>query len=456
MEVTFIGAAGTVTGSKTLITEGSTRILIDSGLFQGVKLYRLRNRMPLPVSPDSLDAVILTHAHIDHCGYLPKLVRDGFKGPVHCTAPTRDLCGILLPDSGHIQEEDAKYLNKKGLSRHKPAVPLYTEKDGKAALKHLEPHPFDEEWKVGPLSFRFKQAGHILGAATVMVGSQDGTLCVSGDLGRPDMPLMVEPDPFEGADWVLLESTYGDRLHADIDPVKELAAVVVPTLGRGGILMIPSFAVGRAQAILYCIHRIFKENMTPRVPMYIDSPMATDVTELYYKYPDFHRLEQNEVENVCRQATFVNSVDESKRLNRRKGPFIIIASSGMMTGGRIMHHVKAHGGDPGNTICLAGYQAPGTRGADIAAGAKSVKVHREYIPINAEVVQLDSFSAHADQGEILQWLGTAGKKPERVFLNHGEPASSDALRRRIQETMDCRVRVVEYRDSVTLSPAERG
>ncbi len=450
MEITFIGAVGTVTGSKTLITEGSTRILVDCGLFQGVKHYRERNRKPLPVDPATLDAVILTHAHIDHSGLLPRLVRDGFEGPIHCTAPTGDLCEILLPDSGHIQEEDAKYRNRKGLSRHKPALPLYTKEDGRRVKKHLRSHSFGEDLEVGPFTIRFNPAGHILGAASVMISTGAGTLCVSGDLGRPQTPLMIPPDPFEGADWVLMESTYGDRLHADRDPVEELADVVVPTLDRGGILMIPAFAVGRVQTVLYCLHRIFEAGLAARVPIYIDSPMATDVTDLYHRYPDAHRLERDEIAAVCRQAEFVTSANDSKRLNREKGPMVIVSSSGMLTGGRILHHVKAHAGDPENTLCLVGYQAPGTRGADLVAGRPAVKIYGDYVPVNAEVVQVDSFSAHADQAEILEWLGGCETPPQEVFLVHGEAYASDTLRRRIVETLGCRATVAEYRDTVSL------
>ncbi|MBN2490060.1 MAG: MBL fold metallo-hydrolase [Planctomycetes bacterium] len=451
MEVTFLGATGTVTGSKTLVTAGETRILIDCGLYQGVKQVRLRNRQPLPVDAASLEAVILTHAHTDHSGWLPRLCLEGFRGPIYCTPPTRELAEIMLPDSGRLQEEDARYLNKKGLSRHKPALPLYTEKDAQRALKQFEVHPFTEPLGVGPFRVHFREVGHILGAAAVMLETPGGTLCISGDVGRREMVIMSAPLPFPGADWLVLESTYGDRLHSDRNPLDELEAVVRTAVASSSVLLLPAFAVGRSQALLYGLDRIFARNERLRVPVHLDSPMATDVTELYHRYPAYHRLERDDVARFCRMADFVNSVEASKELNRARGPRIIISSSGMIEGGRILHHLKAHAGDPRNVIGLTGFQAPGTRGADIEAGAKAVKIHGDYVPIRAKVVKLEAFSAHADQAELLAWVSAAPRPPRAIFLVHGEPVACDVLRRLLAERVGCPVHVPEYRETVALA-----
>jgi len=454
MQITFIGAVGTVTGSKTLIEADGTRVLVDCGMFQGVKALRLRNRRRWPFDPTDLDAVVLTHAHIDHTGLLPRLLADHFHGPIHCTPPTGKLCEILLPDGGRIQEEDARYLNKKGLTRHKPALPLFTEAEARLVLKRLKPHPFDQVLQIGPFAIRFKPAGHILGAATVMIESRDGTLCFSGDLGHPDTPLMIPPEPFAGADWLVIESTYGDRHHPDVDPIDELDPLVRRVVERGGVLIIPAFAVDRAQTLLYCLHAIFKRDESLRVPVYLDSPMATDVTELYEKNPEYHRLNADEIARVCRVARFVNSVRDSKDLNDMDGPMIIVSASGMVEGGRVLHHIKAHGSIAKNMICLSGYQAPGTRGADLAAGEKAIKIHGSYVPIRAEVVRLETLSAHADQADLIDWASGAARPPKTVFVIHGEPVAADVLRRRLGERLGCRVVVPDYRETVELDGAE--
>lgn len=450
MKLTFLGAADTVTGSKYLLEAGDTRVLIDSGLFQGVKTIRKRNWRRLPVRPDQIDAVLLTHAHIDHGGYLPVLVRDGFEGPVISTVPTRDLCSILLPDSGYLQEEDAKYANRRGFSKHHPALPLYTREDGERAIGSFEPTSPGLEIEVGELQLSFVPAGHILGAASIHVRHEGRTVLFSGDLGRYDDLLMRPPEGPGRPDWVLIESTYGDRLHSTRDPLETLEEVARPCIERGGILLIPSFAVARAQTLLYAFHELFEAGRIPRVPVFLNSPMATDVTDLYERHVDFHKLGPAECGAVCDVATFVNSVDESKALNERSGPMVVISASGMLTGGRVLHHLKAYAPDPNNSILLPGFQPPGTRGYSVANGAEKVKVHGQYVPIRAEVTQIDALSAHGDQGDLLRWLGACERPPREVFMTHGEPVAADALRLRIQDDLGFRARAVEHGEVVEL------
>jgi len=450
MKITFLGGVGTVTGSRFLIESGATRVLVDCGLYQGLKQLRLRNWRPTPFAPDSLDAVLLTHAHLDHSGYLPALARDGFGGPIHCTAPSGALCGILLPDSGYLNEEDARYANRKRFSKHEPALPLYTQEDAEAVLGQLRPRAFGEVLRVGELSVRFFPVGHILGAAGVEVRDRRHGVVFSGDLGRFDDLLMRPPEPPAEADWIVMESTYGDREHGEADPVAEIASVLRRTLERGGALLMPSFAVGRAQTLLFCLHRIFEQGLAPRVPVYVNSPMATNVTALYQRFHEFHRLSAEECASVCDVAEFVRDVEASKELSAKRGPMVIVSASGMATGGRVLHHLRALAPDPRNTILLPGFQAVGTRGAAIAAGAESVKIHGQLVPVRAEVIQLDLLSAHADRQDLIRWLGSAPRTPRRVFLVHGEPAAADALRFGIHERLGYEPTVPEYRDVAEL------
>jgi metallo-beta-lactamase family protein len=451
VKLSFLGAAGTVTGSKYLLEAGSDRILVDCGLYQGVKPLRLRNWNPLPIEPGSVNAVILSHAHIDHSGFLPALVRDGFAGPTYATPSTRELCQILLPDAGHLQEEDARYANRKGFSKHHPALALYGEEDAENALSSLAAIPFDEWHEVGSFRFRFRPAGHILGAASVEIEHAGQRVLFSGDLGRSDDLLMNPPAPPGDPDWVVIESTYGDRLHPTADPFTALATVLTRTLDRGGVLLVPSFAVGRAQTLLYCFHEIFERGLAKRVPVYVDSPMATDVTEIFRRSCDFHRLSERVCETVCDVARYTRSPEESKQLTARSDQAVVISASGMASGGRVLHHLKARGPDKRHTILFAGFQAPGTRGDALVRGAKSVKIHGRQVPIDAEVVQLDIFSAHADQKGLLGWLGECAKAPRRVFVTHGEPVPADTLRREIQDTLGYPACVPEYLESVELS-----
>ena len=450
MELTFLGAAGTVTGSKYVVRAGGTRVLVDCGLHQGVKALRLRNWSPLPIRPADLDAVVLTHAHIDHSGYLPKLVADGFPGRVYASPPTVELARILLPDAGHLQEEDAAYANKRGFSKHRPALPLFSEAEAHTALRQLEPLEFGEELRIGEVGIELSSAGHILGAASVTVSHESRSLLLSGDLGRAGDLLMRPPAEPGSPDWIVVESTYGDRLHREGDPVEALAEIMKRTFARGGTVLIPAFAVGRAQAILYCLHEIFRRRLAPRVPVYLNSPMATDVTGLYRRFHEYHRLTESECKDVCDVAEYVGSVDESRALNGRRGPMVIISASGMATGGRVLHHLKSLAPNHRNTILLVGFQAPGTRGDALANGAREIKIHGAYVPVDAEVVRMDGLSAHADQRELLDWLASCGRAPREIFVTHGEPAPADALRRKIEERLGCAARVPAYQEQVSL------
>ncbi len=450
MRLEFLGAAGTVTGSKTLVKAGETHVLIDCGLYQGVKRLRLRNWADFPIDPAALDAVLLTHAHIDHSGYLPALIRDGFQGRVFCSPPTQALCEILLPDAAHLQEEDARYANRKGFSKHHPALPLYDGEDAEAALAHLTSVSFDTWHDVGALRFRLQPAGHILGAASIAVEHGDTSVLFSGDLGRRDDLLMPPPAPPGAPDFIVVESTYGDRQHLALDPFASLAAILKRTVARGGVLLIPSFAVGRAQTLLYCFHEIFRRGLAATVPVFVNSPMATDVTKLFERLAEYHRLDATQAGTVCDVARYVRSVDESRELAESRDPAVIISASGMASGGRVLHHLRALAPDPRNTLLFPGFQAPGTRGDAIVRGAESVKIHGQMVPIGAEVVQLDIFSAHADQEGLLAWVGACERAPRRVFVNHGEDVPSDTLRRLVKDRLGYPAHAPEYREIVEL------
>lgn len=441
MKLTFYGATNTVTGSKFLVTAGKTNILVDCGIFQGVKKLRLKNWDKIPISPDKIDAVILTHGHIDHSGYLPILVKDGFAGPIYCSEPTKDLCEILLPDSGHIAEEDARYANRKGFSKHQPALPLYTENDALKALEYFKPFDINLPLKIGGLTITANSVGHILGAICIRVSDGNNSILFSGDIGRYTDLLENRPDGAPGGNWVVMESTYGDRNHLDIDPITEIAKVVNTIAEQKGVLIIPSFAVGRAQILLYCLHQAMKKKLIQPLPIYLNSPMATKVTELYQKHADWHRLSEAQCEKTFSIAKYIRTVDESKSLNRKNGPMIIISASGMLTGGRVLHHIKSFGGDPKNIILLPGFQAPGTRGASLINKASSIKIHGEYIPINAKVLHWDLLSAHADQRDLIKWLSKSELMPKKVFLVHGEPQASDSLRRIIKDKLHIKVEI---------------
>ncbi|MFT4069398.1 MBL fold metallo-hydrolase RNA specificity domain-containing protein [Paraburkholderia sp.] len=451
MKLTFLGASETVTGSKYLLEESGLRILVDCGLFQGVKNLRLRNWAALPVPADSIDAVILTHAHIDHSGYLPLLARNGFHGPVYCTPGTAALCEIMLPDSAKLQEEEADFANRHGFSKHRPALPLYTQDDARRALRLIEPRRFDRPVDLPHgLCFRFLPSGHILGAASVVMCRNHKVLAFSGDVGRPEDPLMRAPTPLAHADYLVVESTYGDRLHPDSNPRDELERIFSRTFAKGGVVVMPCFAVGRTQEILYYIAKLKETGHMAHVPVYLDSPMATSVTDVYRKHLDEHRLTMSEASALDKAAIMVRSVDESKAIAARHGPMVIIAGSGMATGGRVLHHLRLYASDPRNTIALVGYQAAGTRGAALAAHEPSIKLFGEYVRVRANVESISSLSAHADYRELLQWLSSLTDAPARTFVTHGEPAAADAMRRRIAETLGWSCEVPTYLQTVEL------
>ncbi len=444
MRMTFLGAAGAVTGSKYLLELGSRRVLVDCGLFQGVKRLRERNWQPLPLDPRSLDAVLLTHAHIDHSGYLPVIAREGYRGPVYCTDATRRLLSIMLPDAARLQEEEAEFANRHGFSKHAPARPLYTEADARAALALLHPvAPHSDLAICAEARASYSHAGHLLGAASIRIEAQGESILFSGDLGRMRDPLMRAPDPPPAADWVVIESTYGNRLHSGVDPEAELAPPLDRALARGGVVVVPTFAVGRAQLLLHLIARLKARGAIPDAPVYLNSPMAEDATPLYQDYPDEHRLGAAELAAMSRVAHFVKSVEESKALNTRVGPMIILSASGMATGGRVLHHLKAFAPDERTLILFTGFQAAGTRGAALLAGADTIKIHGEWVPVRAQVLQLHGTSSHADYRELVAWLAGSPRVPRRVFVTHGEPAASDALRQHLRRALDAEVTVPE-------------
>lgn len=452
MRVTFWGAAGTVTGSRHLVELEGRRLLVDCGMFQGLKSLRRRNWEPFPVDPGSIDAVLLTHAHIDHSGWLPRLVRDGFGGPIWCTPSTEELCRILLPDAAHIQEEDARFANKRRSSRHDPALPLYTAADAERAIGLLRPQPFGEAFEtIAGVDGEYTPAGHILGAASLRIRDATTSVLFTGDVGRPVDPVMRAPAPPLPADHVVTESTYGNRVHAGSDPMDDLAAIVTRTVRRGGSLLIPVFAVGRAQTVLHLLHRLRAAGRIPDLPVYLDSPMAVDTTELFCGHLDEHRLSEAECREMCEGVEFVRAVDESKRLASLTGPIVLLSASGMLTGGRVLHHLARLAPDHRNTVLLVGYQAAGTRGEALAAGSDSIKVFGQYVPVRCEIARIDGLSAHADADELCAWLAGLPIPASGASIVHGEPAAADALRRRLRDQLRWDTHVPNHGDTIELS-----
>lgn len=457
----FLGATGTVTGSKYLLESEGERLLIDCGLFQGAKEWRLRNWEPLPVPPSSLTWVVLTHAHLDHVGYIPRLVKDGFRGQILASPATADLARIVLPDSGHLQEEDAEYANFKGFSKHKPALPLYTYEE---AVKSLESFravgDSDSQELSSHFSIRFFFAGHILGARMVEVTiREDGRtskVLFSGDLGRFPQLILPEPAVPDPVDYILVESTYGDRLHAADDVRQRLSEIVEQTTRRGGTVIIPSFAVGRTQELLYLLREMIEQETIPSLPIHVDSPMAIDVTDLYRRHHEDHDVETAQLESrgvkpfSPPDVHFDRAVEQSKALNQARYPMIIISASGMATGGRVLHHLERCLPDHRNTVVFVGFQAAGTRGRAIQSGAESVKMHGRQVRIRARVERLDNLSAHADYGEILGWLARFPQPPRKTFLVHGEPHAAAALGEKISRQLNWDTHIPSYLEKVSL------
>ena len=447
----FLGATGTVTGSKYLLRAGAEQVLFDCGLFQGLKVLRERNWAPPPLVPRELAAVVLTHAHIDHSGYLPVLARNGFSGPVYCAPATADLCAILLPDSGFLQERDAEFANLRGFSKHKPALPLYTRAEAEACLRLLRPVPFGATQRIGAgVAVKLLPAGHIPGASILEVTAGGVTTVFSGDLGRPGDPTMVDPVRIERADYLLVESTYGDRRHDPADAQDALAAIIRRTAARGGIVLVPAFAVGRTQSILYHLHALKVAGRIPNVPVFVDSPMAIDATQVYLHHADSHRMTPEQCRAAFSVARYVQDATASEALTADPTPKVLISASGMATGGRVLHHLKQLVTDRRNTIVFAGFQAAGTRGAAMLAGAQTIKMHGQEFPVRAEIANLEMLSAHADADEMMAWLRGFAHPPRTTFIVHGEPVAADVLRRRIQDELGWHARVPEYRDSVAL------
>ena len=446
VHIRFLGGAGTVTGSKVLVEHGGHSLLVDCGLFQGYKQLRLRNRDPLPVLPNHIGAVILTHAHLDHSGYLPLLANEGFHGKVWTTPATRDLANILLPDSGHIQEEDAAFANRKGFSKHSPALPLYTEEDARRSLKLLRTVPMHHAFEPLPgWTARFSGAGHILGAASLLLEVGGRRILFSGDLGRPDDAIMLAPEPPPAADVVVCESTYGDREHPEEDVLAELGPALKRVAARGGTAVVPAFAVGRAQALLHAIAELKASGALPAgLPVYLDSPMAIHSTDLFARHLGEHRLNAAQCHAMAAVATMTRTPDESKAIALKNGPKVIISASGMATGGRVLHHLARYLGDHRNMVLLTGYQAPGTRGASLANGAAQLRMHGKDVAVHAEVVQLASASAHADSSQLIDWLRALPSAPHRVFVVHGDLGASDRLRFRIENELRWRAMVPEH------------
>lgn len=443
--LTFLGAARTVTGSKHLLEVDGRRILIDCGLFQGLKELRLRNWSPMPIPPETIDSVVLTHAHIDHSGWLPRLVAQGYQGPIYCTAGTADLCGVVLPDAAHLQEEDAKFANKRGYSKHHPALPLYTEADAAEALSRLRPSPFGKQIAIGNgFEVEFINAGHLLGSAYVKLTRSDKSsagILFGGDLGRYDRPILPDPSPGVDADVLLLESTYGDRVHPQEDDGQALARIVTETHARRGKVIIPAFAIGRVEELLYWLFKLEDQGRLPELPFYVDSPMAIKGIAFYRSHTDELDKEILAMRRKLPRFIPVNSGRESQALVENDRPAVIIASSGMATGGRVVHHLFAGLPDPRNTVLFVGFQAAGTRGRQLVEGARHVKIFGQHVPVHAKIEKIDGLSSHADAAEIIRWLRTFPRAPKMTYLVHGEILAQDALRLRIEKELGWRVEV---------------
>jgi len=449
LRLQFLGATGTVTGSRYLVEFRGRRLLVDCGLFQGLKQLRLRNWAPPPVPAVSIDAVLLTHAHIDHSGYLPRLTAEGFRGPIYASPGTAELLAILLPDSGRLQEEDARYANRHGFSKHSPALPLYTEAQALQSLAQVRPREFGKAFEPVPgLLVSFSHAGHIVGAASVHLATDAGSITFSGDLGRTDDPVMLPPAAAPDGDVIVIESTYGDRLHPAAPSADQLCDVVSRTAARGGTTLIPAFAVGRAQAILHALLRLKAEGRIPDLPLYLNSPMASQATRLVHSHIDEHRLTDADRWDLAEKVRYVRTETESRALNRPGYPSVIVAASGMATGGRVLHHLEALAPDARNTILFVGHQATGTRGATLLGGADRVRIHGQWVQVRAAVAAIEGMSSHADRAQLLGWLATLHRAPRHVYVTHGEPQAADSLRQAIEERFGWPASVPEYLDTV--------
>lgn len=451
MNITFLGGTGTVTGSKYLVETSTTKILIDCGLYQGYKWLRARNREPLPLDLHSIDAIVLTHAHLDHSGFIPALYKQGYRGPVYTNEATVSLCSILLSDSGHIQEEDAKFYGKHKISRHENPEALYDQKTAEACMLLFKPVKFHQHFTVGDIDIVLQSAGHILGAASVILEADNKRVGFSGDVGRPNDSIMYPPEPLPPLDLLMLESTYGNRLHDKEDPLDLLAEIINSTIKKGGVLLIPSFAVGRTEAIQHMLGVLMQEERIPQIPIYLDSPMAISVFDIYCNHSELNRLSKEQCHDMSHLVEFTRKVDESKALSELVMPHIIIAGSGMATGGRILHHMKRLIGDYRTTVLFTGYLSGGTRGAKMLAGNENVKIHGKWLPVKARIEVLHGLSGHGDYEEITQWLRSSQlNKKTKIRLVHGEPDASEAMRDHLMQHTQFDVEVASYHDILRL------
>ncbi len=451
MKITFLGGTETVTGSKYLVETATTRILVDCGLFQGYKWLRKRNWETLPVDIKSLDAVLLTHAHLDHSGYIPVLFKQGFRGPIYTHHATKALCKILLADSGHIQEADSQFYAKHKLSQHEVPQPLYDQKTALKSMALFRSIDFMQETSVGDLKFHFRSAGHILGAASIVIEAEGKTLGFSGDVGRSDDILMKPPRPLPPLDMLLLESTYGNRRHDTADPYQQLSEIVTKTAARGGVLLVPAFAVGRAQMLQHMLITLMRKYMIPEMPIYLDSPMAINVSDIYCHFSNEHKLTHPQCTTMCERVIYTSSVEDSKAIAGQQFPHIIIAGSGMATGGRILHHFKRLLSDPKTTVLFAGYQAGGTRGAKMLAGVESIKVHGQWIPVKADVASINSLSGHGDYDDIIRWLEQSSlKRGTSIYLVHGDPDALEGMRDQLKQQTSYKAEIAAYHQILTI------
>ena len=451
VSIQFLGAAGTVTGSKFLLNTPGGSILIDCGLFQGLKVLRLKNWQPLPVEPKTIRTVLLTHAHLDHCGYLPSLAKQGFTGEILCTPPTADLAEVILRDSARIQLEDAQYANEKGFSKHHPAEPQYTEEDVDAILQRIRTVEDGEQRQVmHKVSATFRRNGHILGSSFIEVDCFGKRIVFSGDLGRPTSALLPTPVSLTRADFLVMESTYGDRIHSSIQSADELTEMILDTLRDKGNLLIPSFAVGRAQELMHMINELKKANRIPDVPVYLDSPMGADATRIFINHPKWHKLSPEQCESIQQHVTIIRKFEDTVKVIHRKESKIVIAASGMLTGGRVLFYLEKYLKDKKNTILLTGYQSEGTRGRALQDGVHEIRMHGVYVRVVAKIRSLSSMSAHADQREMLDWMTPLEKAPERVFLVHGERSAREAFRVKIQSELNWSVDTPEMLEKIEL------
>lgn len=432
--IQFLGATDTVTGSRYLVESDGARILVDCGLFQGPKRLRERNWAAPSFDVKSLDAVVLTHAHIDHTGYLPRLCKAGFTGRVFCTRGTRDLLQLLLPDAGYLQEEEARHANKWHYGKHEPALPLYTREDAERSLEQLVAVELHERFEPARgMSASYTRAGHIVGSGCLALSVGGTTITLSGDVGRPADPIMKPPELLAPTDYLVVESTYGDRRHSSQNIEDALAKVIVDAVEKRGVVVVPAFAVGRAQHLLHLVARLRDAKRIPECPVFLDSPMAINATKIFRDHREDHGLSEGEVERMCAIARYTQTAEDSKAIDRSSGPMIVISASGMVTGGRVLHHLQRFLPDARTTVLFVGYQATGTRGRSLIDGATEIKLLGQYVPVKAKIVQLDGLSAHGDYAEIIDWLRASKLSPRRVFVTHGEPAAADAMRRRLHE-----------------------